>query len=398
MRDESTLVKSVPDPRDARAWLRAHGHARVADLIDRVLARWARQGKKTRRNWWDVLAGDSRGRPRRVEGVVFPVLPAAVARQRDGTLSARPRRQLRRAAAEAAPRVSRRRPPASAAPEAGPEDAPARVRGPAWREVPHPFLKWAGGKRQLLPEILKRLPAELGTFHEPFVGGGAVFFRLRPPAAVLSDRNERLIRAYCGVRESVDEVLAILKECRNDKRFYLQMRSRAIDDRPDAEVAAWLIFLNRTGFNGLYRVNSRNLFNVPFGNNAGARLYDERNLRACAATLASAKIKHEDFSAVLDRARAGDVVYFDPPYVPLSVTSYFTSYTSDGFGAEDQRRLRDVALELKRRGVFVLLSNSSAPLVRELYGRDFQIAEVSAARMVNSDVKGRGRVTELLIW
>jgi DNA adenine methylase len=162
-------------------------------------------------------------------------------------------------------------------------------------------------------------------------------------------------------------------------------------------VAAWLIFLNRVGFNGLYRVNSRNQFNVPFGRYANPTICDETNLRLCSAALAGAEIGCEDFAAVLDRARPGDLVYFDPPYLPLSATSAFTSYTSGGFGLADHQRLRDVALTLKRRGVFVLLSNSSAGAVRELYGPPFACTEVPVTRSVNSDATKRGAVTELLI-
>ena len=260
-----------------------------------------------------------------------------------------------------------------------------------------PFIKWAGGKRQLLGPILSSLPKEFGTFHEPFIGGGAVFFGLRPRAAVLYDQNERLIRAYCGVKNSVETVINILKTYRNDKGFFLKMRQEPVDDGSDAEVAAWLIFLNKTGFNGIYRVNSKNHFNVPYANNQRARICDEDNLRACAAALVSAELRCADFAAVLETARPGDAVYFDPPYIPISVTSYFTSYTTQGFGLKEQVRLRDVALELRKRGVSVLLSNSSAPAVTELYGPFFECVPVSAFRLVNSDPKGRGRITELLI-
>jgi DNA adenine methylase len=157
-----------------------------------------------------------------------------------------------------------------------------------------------------------------------------------------------------------------------------------------------MIFLNKTGFNGLYRVNSRNVYNVPYGDNRSARLCNEENLRACAQALAGADLRYENFDAVLGRAKPGDLVYFDPPYVPLSVTSSFTAYTSQSFGMKEQIHLRDVALELRKRGVFVLLSNSSAPAVQELYAQ-FTCVPVAALRRVNSDPRGRGRVAELLI-
>lgn len=355
-----------------------NGYPDVAASIEAVVRNWAEQGMKTRRNWWDVLAGGPEGRPRMVAGTVFPVLAAAQVRQR--------RKVTKNALARGNVRVARTERPAPRIP---------------WQEAPtaleaRPFLKWAGGKRQLLHEILPRLPKEFGAFHEPFAGGGALFFALRPRTAVLSDRNERLIRAYQGVRDNVEQVIDILRTCRNTKRFFLQMRRRRIDMESDAEVAAWMIFLNKTGFNGLYRVNSRNVYNVPYGDNKNARLCNEENLRACAQALAGADLKYENFDAVVERAKPGDLVYFDPPYVPLSVTSYFTAYTSHGFGMKEQMQLRDVALELRKRGVFVLLSNSSAPAVHDLYSA-FTCIPVAASRKVNSDPKGRGRVTELLI-
>jgi len=260
-----------------------------------------------------------------------------------------------------------------------------------------PFLKWVGGKRQLLAEITARLPVKFGAYHEPFVGGGALFFHLRPMTASLSDRNERLIRGYRGIRNHVQDVIQILKRYKNEKPFYLDLRKKAIDAGTDAEVAAWLIFLNKAGFNGLYRVNSRNEFNVPFGDNPRAQICDENNLRACSEALQSAKIYCEDFAAILQRAQRGNLVYFDPPYVPVSGTSYFTSYTSAGFGPEDQVRLRDVALALKQRGVHVILSNSSAGLVQDLYADPFTCIPVQASRRINSDPSGRGLITEFLI-
>jgi DNA adenine methylase len=223
-----------------------------------------------------------------------------------------------------------------------------------------------------------------------------LFFSLRPGRSVLSDRNERLIRCYEGVKRHPKKVIALLKAYRNEKRFYLSVRKQEIDKGSDVEVAAWLIYLNKTGYNGLYRVNSKNRFNVPYGDNKNARFCDEDNLRACAQALSSAELFWEDFTAVLGRAKRGDLVYFDPPYVPLSMTSYFTSYTALGFSMDDQIKLRDVALELKKRGVFVLVSNSSAPAVYELYA-DFERIPVAASRMVNSNPAGRGKVTELLI-
>ena len=259
-----------------------------------------------------------------------------------------------------------------------------------------PFVKWAGGKRQLLASILKHIPKTYGTYHEPFVGGGALFFALSPPKAFLSDSNERLIRAYLGIKEHVEDVIALLKSYRNNKRFFLKMRDRDIDRTSDAEVAAWFIFLNKTGYNGLYRVNSKNEFNVPFGDNKNAQLCDADNLKACSRALANATIRCEDYSAVLGRAERDDLVYFDPPYMPLSTTSYFTSYTARGFGEKDQIELSELARQLKEKGVRVLLSNSP-PAARFYKPADFSLSQVLAARAVNSRADRRGKVRELLI-
>jgi DNA adenine methylase len=277
--------------------------------------------------------------------------------------------------------------------------APSRStpQAPPARRGPRPFLKWVGGKRQLLAALHAHRPQTFGRYFEPFVGGGALFFDLAPSRAVLADCNERLVRAYVGIRDSVDEVIALLRTYPHERDFYLAFRKRPIDARSDAEVAAWFVYLNKTGFNGLYRVNSRNLVNVPFGRYAKPNICDEVTLRACSAALAGARIVHGDFEQGVKGARAGDFVYFDPPYVPLSATSTFTSYTAAGFGLEDQRRLRDVAWQLKKRGVHVLVSNSSAPAVRALYADGFELVEVAAKRAVNSDPTRRGAVTELLI-
>ena len=267
-----------------------------------------------------------------------------------------------------------------------------------------PFLKWVGGKRQLLREITRHAPSSFGRYHEPFVGGGAVFFHLRQtrPAcpAFLTDSNERLIRAYRAVQHDVEGVIALLRQhaSQHSKPYFQKMRDqRDIDSATGIEVAAWLIYLNRTAFNGLYRVNSSNIFNVPIGKYVNPTICDEDNLRACARALAGAEIDATGFESVLNRARPGDFVYFDPPYQPLTATAKFTDYTSKGFGDADQERLRDTALELKRRGVSVVLSNSSSPFIRKLYREGFEHYKVGARRNVNSDATKRGLVQELIL-
>ncbi|MBI2302400.1 MAG: DNA adenine methylase [Armatimonadetes bacterium] len=266
------------------------------------------------------------------------------------------------------------------------------------RAEPRPFLKWVGGKRQILDALLRHVPEHYGRYHEPFVGGGALFFALQPERAVLSDENEWLIRTYRGVQRDVEAVITLLQGYPHEREFFESLRQVRIDEGDDVAVAAWLIYLNKTGFNGLYRVNREGWYNVPFGSYRNPTICDAPNLRACAAALAGAELVRRDFMFVLEHAEPGDFVYFDPPYVPLSVTSNFTSYTRDGFTHHDQQRLRDVALELKSRGVKVLLSNSSAPLVQRLYADGFEVEEVSATRLINSKASGRGRIPELIIW
>lgn len=262
-----------------------------------------------------------------------------------------------------------------------------------------PFLKWAGGKRQLLPELKARLPASFGTYYEPFIGGGALFLELAPPQAVIADRNPRLVRTWRGVRDGVEQVIELLRSYPVEEEFFYAFRERDIDAAPtDAEVAAWMIYLNKTAFNGLYRVNKRRgTFNVPWGRYKNPNTCDAANLRAVSARLQGVEIRHQGFEQLREQPQAGDLVYFDPPYEPLSVSSSFTAYTEHGFGPKDQERLRDLARELKARGVHVLLSNSSAPLILDLYRDGFQVDLVMASRAINSVGAGRGKVAEVII-
>ncbi len=279
---------------------------------------------------------------------------------------------------------------------------PAEPRTADPHRQPAPFLKWAGGKRQLLPEILRRVPALItGTYFEPFLGGGAVFFALiaqgRLHHAVLCDVNADLIGTYQAVRDRVDEVIEALRDHQNEAAYFYRIRSTPPESLSLAERGARLIYLNRCGYNGLYRVNASGKFNVPFGRNPNATICDEKGLRAASDALQVAELRIEDFATALGEARQGDFVYCDPPYVPLSATSSFTSYTRGGFTLEDQKRLRDLALELKRGRVPVLLSNSSAPCVVDLYSTGFRRTEVDVRRSVNCQPGGRGTVSELLI-
>jgi len=241
------------------------------------------------------------------------------------------------------------------------------------------------------------MPADFGTYHEPFLGGGALFFSLELENASLSDTNERLVRTWRCVRDQPEELISGLEKCPHDPVFFQAQREREIDAESDVAVATWMIYLNRTAYNGLYRVNAKGRFNVPFGRYDNPTICDADRIRRCSGALRDVSIEHRDFTAVEDQAVAGDFVYFDPPYVPLSASSSFTSYTRNGFTLDDQVRLRDLARDLHARGVHVLLSNSSAPKVYDLYESGFELKEVLVGRAINSKGGGRGKVAELLI-
>lgn len=258
-----------------------------------------------------------------------------------------------------------------------------------------PFVKWAGGKRWLVANIL----AQVGTFnryYEPFLGGAAVFFGIAPPDATLSDSNVKLITAYKALQYDPDAVIGRLRSYENTREFYNNIRKKNFAVGPVDERAADFIYCNRVNFNGLYRENRRGQYNVPFGRNPNATICDEPNLLAVAGALQGVDIRTSDFEDAVASADQGDLCYFDPPYVPLNATSNFTSYQAEGFGQSDQIRLRDVAMRLRARGVTVVLSNSSAPFVFDLY-KDFDIVRVSARRAINSNAEGRGDVDEVLI-
>lgn len=270
--------------------------------------------------------------------------------------------------------------------------------------APKPFLKWVGGKRQLLEELRLRVAEARphGRYHEPFVGGGALFFDLYGrkglgrAKAILSDNNPRLIEAYEGVQKNVEQVIALLEahQAAHNEEHYYRVRAEVPEDK--IACAARLIYLNRTCFNGLYRENSKGEFNVPMGRYNNPRICDANNLRAVSVALCRCQIYRSHFTAVFDRARPGDLVYFDPPYDPVSKTANFTSYHRDPFGEDAQRSLADVFRRLDGRGVKLLLSNSDTPLIQELYA-PFTIEVVMARRQVNSRADRRGEVREVLV-
>lgn len=268
--------------------------------------------------------------------------------------------------------------------------------------IPRPFVKWVGGKGQLLEEMAVRQPASFRTYHAPFVGGGAFFFYLvrqemiRPRMAVLSDINHDLITAYRAVRDCAETVIAHLEAHRNEKAYYYQVRSLDPSHLSLAAAAGRFIYLNKTCFNGLMRYNSKGQFNTPYGYYKKPNICDQENLVACAQALRLAHLAAWDFEMVLDNARSGDFVYCDPPYFPLSETASFTEYTAVGFDGEDQKRLAAITRELTRMGVYVMASNHDVPQVHRLY-KGLRIEQVAANRAVNSKGSGRGSVSEVLI-
>ena len=293
-----------------------------------------------------------------------------------------------------------------------------------------PLLKWAGGKRQLLPQIRRFYPARFERYIEPFVGSGAVFFdlyshgRLAGRPSVLIDHNADLIGCYAAVRDHTAEVVDRLSRlaadyAANPREHYYTVRDewfnparRGIFDAAapgsapyTPALAAMFIYLNRTGFNGLFRLNARGGFNVPIGRYANPRICDEANIAAVATALADGvELVRDNFECVLSHAEPGDFVYIDPPYAPLTRTAQFTSYTAGGFSLADQERLQRVVLELAARGCRVLLSNSTAPDVTRLYDGNpeavsagLRACKVPARRAINSDAARRGPVLEYLV-
>jgi DNA adenine methylase len=272
-----------------------------------------------------------------------------------------------------------------------------------------PFLKWAGGKRQLLPEILAHhLPPDFSEaiedrqYFEPFIGAGAVLLALQPSRATIGDQNAELVNCYQVIRDRLPELVDALQEHRNEAEYYYKVRQwdRQDDfDRRDEVVrAARIIFLNKTCYNGLFRVNNQGQFNVPFGRYRNPKILDIEALTAIHDYLRSAQvhINQGDFQETVRSAQAGDFVYFDPPYDPLTATASFTGYGAGGFDRAAQTRLRDTFVELDQRGCRVLLSNSDTEFIRELYD-GFAICSIDATRAINSNALKRGKVSEVLI-
>lgn len=262
---------------------------------------------------------------------------------------------------------------------------------------PRPFLKWVGGKGQLISQYEPFFPTAFLTYYEPFLGGGAIFFRLLPRQAVLTDINPELVNVYCTVRDRVEAVIQHLEihQRRHSQTYYYDVRANP--GKTAVEKAARLIYLNKTCYNGLYRENSKGQFNVPMGRYKAPKICHPELLRAVSQALKQTQIAEQPFDSVLKLAQTShDFVYFDPPYYPISLTSRFTEYNRYAFSEADQIRLRDTFAQLAARGVKVMLSNSDCPFIRNLY-QGFNIHPILAARSINSNAEKRGKITEVLV-
>ncbi len=268
-----------------------------------------------------------------------------------------------------------------------------------------PFVKWAGGKRQIIDELKKYIPDEFNTYYEPFIGGGALLFELAPKKAVINDSNAELMNVYQVLCDDskFKKMCRVLNnyEANHSEEFFYEIRNKdknknTFNRLSDYTRAARTIYLNKACFNGLYRVNSKNEFNVPFGKKSKVNTYDGNNLITVSnyLTMNDIKILNKDFEEVLKDAKKGDFVYFDPPYD--SDNNIFTSYTEEGFGKKEQRRLAKVFKELDKKGVYVMLSNHNTTLINELY-KDYHIHVIEAKRNINSNGKKRGKVEEVII-
>ncbi|AFZ48831.1 DNA adenine methylase [Dactylococcopsis salina] len=275
-----------------------------------------------------------------------------------------------------------------------------------YNPLAQPFLKWAGGKRKLILTIKKYLPKNYNKYYEPFVGAGAVLFYLQPRKTLINDTNWELINCYHVIKENPEELLKLCQRHQenNSKEYYYKLREKDRDSSfknlSSVERAARIIYLNKTCFNGLFRVNSHGQFNVPYGDYSNPVIADSSVIMAVNKFLnqKSVEICKDDFQNAVTSAKKGDFIYFDPPYHPISNTSSFTGYNINGFGEKEQERLKLVCDQLSDRGCYVLVSNSDTPFIRELYGDyRYKIEEVKAGRAINAVGSKRGKIGELLI-
>jgi DNA adenine methylase len=265
-----------------------------------------------------------------------------------------------------------------------------------------PFLKWVGGKRQIMPEIVAQLPENIKTYVEPFIGGGAVLFYIQPKKAIINDFNSELINVYRIIKNNLEELIIDLQKHKNESDYFYEIRgvdrTEKFKKMTEIEKASRVIYLNKTCFNGLYRVNNSGEFNSPFGRYKNPNIVNEPTLRAVSHYLNEndIQLQNTDYEEIMKAADKNSFIYLDPPYHPISESSNFTGYVQGGWGVDNQARLKKACDELTEKGVRFLQSNSSAELIKELY-KDYIICSVKANRAINSDGTKRGGIEELLI-
>jgi len=265
-----------------------------------------------------------------------------------------------------------------------------------------PCLKWVGGKRQLIQEIDKYFPSKYSKYYEPFIGGGAVLFHFQPKRAIINDTNSELINFYNVVKNDVEALIQDLKKHKNEEDYFYTIREldrkHEFENMTDVQKASRLHYLNKTCYNGLFRVNSAGQFNSPYGKYKNPNIVNESILRAVSNYFNKNDIKilNTDFEESIKGIRKGALVYFDPPYDPVSSSSSFTGYTENGFNRDEQIRLKNLCDKLDKKGVKFLLSNSATPFIKDLY-KEYDIITVQAKRSINSKGSGRGEIDEVLV-
>lgn len=264
-----------------------------------------------------------------------------------------------------------------------------------------PFLKWVGGKRQLINDIKKYMPKKFNRYFEPFVGGGALFFELKINDSIINDYNNELTNLYNVIKNSPLELIEDVKKHKINSDYYYNIRSldrdeKLYDNLSDIEKASRFIYLNKTGYNGLYRVNQKGQNNVPFGKYKSPKILEEKNIIECSKLLKNTKIMTGDFENIKSLIKEKDFVYLDPPYVPLNTTSSFTAYTDKGFDDDMQFRLKELCDYINEMGAYFMMSNSYTDFILELY-KDYKINTVEANRALNCKATGRGKIKEVLV-
>jgi len=260
-----------------------------------------------------------------------------------------------------------------------------------------PFVKWAGGKSQLLSELKNRVPKSYSRYIEPFIGGGALLFELSPKMAIINDSNIELTNTYEIIKKYPDKLILDLKKHKNEEEYFYKIRALKSESLNPISRASRLLYLNRTCFNGLWRVNQKNEFNTPFGNYENPKILNEELLLEVSNFLQNVEIYGEDFEEfLLEVSKKGDFIYLDPPYHPVSKYSDFNRYTKKSFKEEEQNKLANLFKKLDKRGCKLLQSNSNSEFIKELY-KEYIIEEVYAKRNINKDSTKRGAIKELLI-